>query len=87
MNLSWCLAPLARDVRAHTPIVAMSITTLLHKENTALLQSCPFLSHNLNLSSLNQQSLRATFLCSAFTSHFSISKTKQKVHQLSANTL
>ena len=44
---------LVSDVRAHTPIVAISITALLHEEHTALLQSCPFLSHNLNLSSFN----------------------------------
>ena len=63
LTLSWCLPPLVCDLRAHTPIAAMSTTARLHKEHTALLQSCPFLRQNLNLSSFNQESLKATFQC------------------------
>ena len=58
---SWCLVPLAYKQRALTPIFRTSITAFLDEKHTALLQSRPFLAHNLNLSSVNQESLNATF--------------------------
>ena len=63
MKLSWCLATLACHERVLTPIFATSIAALLHKEEAVLLQPHPFLTHNLNLSSVNQELSKATFQC------------------------